>query len=82
MNIGSNARVVNDLMISSLPKWDHQKLRENVPPQVAIDVIKTPIGWANNEDVMFWPNLIDGVYNVKSGYDVLSKKDPKLPIKY
>lgn len=64
---GSSIRTVNQLMNTN-KSWDIDILRRNVPPQDAIEVIKTIIIRSMPHDSIYWPYTNNGGYSTKSGY--------------
>lgn len=60
-------------MQTNQPKWDIQKIHDNIPHQHAMDILKTSIGWCKDNDVLFWPQSRDGAYSVRTGYEVIVK---------
>lgn len=64
---GSNLKSVNQL-ITPNKTWDIEIIRNHLPPQDAIEVIKTSIIWADQNDSIYWPLITNGTYTTKSEY--------------
>lgn len=60
-------------------EWDLEAIRNNIDHNCAFDILKTPISWSSNEDSLFWPHSKSGVYEVKSGYQLLIKDPQVIP---
>ncbi|KAJ1399698.1 Ribonuclease H-like superfamily [Sesbania bispinosa] len=63
---------VSALIDPSQKTWNKVKVRELVPPELAIKIIQTPISLYQEKDSLVWPFSSDGVYSIKTDL----KKDP------
>lgn len=57
-----------ELIDPSTHSWNLETLQTALKPVGAIEALKVPIGWTNQEDKLVWPLTKDGVYTVKSSY--------------
>lgn len=64
---------VQELIDGSSHSWNTNSLRESLHPDSAIEAIKTPLGYFESEDKLYWPLTKKGNYNVESGYNVLKE---------
>lgn len=59
---GCGLSTVKDLIDQSTNTWRIDGLREALHPSSAIEALKSPIGWFNLIDNLFWPPSKDGCY--------------------
>lgn len=76
LNPNANATYVGDLIIED-HRWNFMKIRDCGSPNCAVEVVKTPISWSSNMDMLMWPHSPNGRYFVKSGYRRLTELTPQ-----
>ncbi|KAJ1433127.1 Ribonuclease H-like superfamily [Sesbania bispinosa] len=50
--------------------WNLTRIRDSLPPDLAIKAVQTPISWFNERDRLYWPYSKDGVLTVRTAYHV------------
>ncbi|KAJ1395623.1 Ribonuclease H-like superfamily [Sesbania bispinosa] len=50
--------------------WNLTRIRDSLPPDLAIEAVQTPISWFNERDRLYWPYFKDGVLTVRTAYHV------------
>ena len=64
---------VNELMEEDTNQWNMEKLNDLFPAHVAEMIQEIPIATSNADDILVWSYEEKGVYNVRSGYRLLTK---------
>lgn len=66
-------------MTLSTRSWDIAKIRQFFQPNIAIQILQTPIAWNGGADVLWWQHSKSGDFFVKSSYFCIQKQKP-IPI--
>jgi hypothetical protein len=66
--------MVQQLMLPNAKRWDEIKINSLFPLDVAHDILAVPLLEVVTEDRLIWKEEKDGMYSVRSGYQIYMKE--------
>ena len=70
----SSLMVVKDLFLPGTKVWDLETIDYNFYTWEAEDIKSIPVSIHDEEDLLIWPHTPDGMYSVKSAYQLLARE--------
>lgn len=72
--LDSSVMVVKDLFLPGSKLWNTELIDQNFFPWEAESIKRIPVSLHTEEDLLIWPRTPDGIYSVKSAYQLLASK--------